>query len=48
MSKLSTYAVVVVAVGAAFISSSHAQPQQGIMGMMGGGCPSIGMMDTVA
>ena len=44
MSKLSTYAAVVIAVGATFISISHAQPQQGMMGMMGGGCPSIGMM----
>jgi hypothetical protein len=44
MSKFSMCAAVVVAVGAACISSSHAQPQQGMMGMMGGGCPSIGMM----
>jgi len=46
MSKLSSYAAVVVALGlgTAFVSPSHAQPQQGMMGMLGGGCPSIGMM----
>ncbi|MGF7161528.1 hypothetical protein FHS85_003169 [Rhodoligotrophos appendicifer] len=41
MSKFSTSIAVMIALGAAFVSPSHAQ---GMMGMMGGGCPTVGMM----
>jgi hypothetical protein len=44
MKKSTTSAAFIVALGAALISPSHAQPQQDMMGMMGGGCPTIGMM----
>ncbi|CAN7329558.1 Spy/CpxP family protein refolding chaperone [Aminobacter sp. LjRoot7] len=44
MTKFFANAAVVIAIGAAFVSPSYAQPQQGMMGMMGGGCPTVGMM----
>lgn len=45
MSQLSrATAALIVAFGAAFASPSHAQQRQGMMGMMGGECPTMGMM----
>jgi LTXXQ motif family protein len=44
MSKLSNFAAAIFVLGAVFSAPSLAQSQDGMMGMMGGGCPMIGMM----
>lgn len=44
MSRLSTFPAMIVAMGVALISPTYAEPEQDMMGMMGGGCPTFGMM----
>lgn len=44
MSHISLPVAVIFVIGTTFASPSYAQPREGMMRMMGGGCPTIGLM----
>lgn len=44
MARFTKSAALALALVAASLSPSHAQGPNGMMGMMGGGCPTVGMM----
>lgn len=44
MARIAKSAALALALAAASLPPSYAQGQNGMMGMMGGGCPTVGMM----